>query len=136
MLGACKYCGQVGAVEVKNEQTASAIATKVCDCEEAKRARKQEEMEQDEIERRAGSIELACNVIKKIFGEDAEESHMERPHEEIIEKLMELVIMIIDRKLNQVEIKLPSGAKGKISKTANGSIVIQRSKGIVMKQEI
>lgn len=136
MLGACIFCGQIGAIEATNEEIAVKIATKACDCEEAKKARRQEEMEQEEVERRATDIEKACKAIKTIFGEDEEESHIERTSDEVIEELMTIVIMIIDRKLNQVDIKLPSGAKGKISKAANGNIVIQRSKGIVMKQEI
>ena len=136
MIGACIYCGQMGAVEAINEEAAIKITTKTCDCIEARKARRQEEMEAEEVERRANEIEKACRVIKTMFGEDSEESHMERTNDEVIEELMTIVIMIIDRKLSEIQIKLPSGAKGKISKNASGNIVIQRSKGIAMKQEI
>lgn len=136
MVGACIFCGQVGAIDTGNQETANNIATNLCDCEDAKKSRKQQEFEEQQIKRRAADIEKACKTIKKMFSEDSEESHMEKTSDEVIEELMTISILIIDSKLNEVQIKLPTGVVGKISKKSNGNITIQKSKGIVMKQEI
>ena len=127
-LGCCYYCGKTAILnypkeatqEVKNE-----MATKECECTQAK-------IERDkELE-----IERAKERIIQLFGSDAKEMGFEPMPEEEIHRLMNKIVELISNKIIRgVTIEINSETKAKLSVSAKGKINIERAQAIKYKLE-
>lgn len=127
-LGCCYYCGKTAILDYPKEakkETKDEIATKECDCTQAKFERDKE------LE-----IERAKERILQLFGNDARQMGFEPMLEAEIHKLMNTVVELIANKLIRgVTIEINGGTKAKLSVSAKGKINIERAQAIKYKLE-
>lgn len=115
-IGACRFCGQMGQIEVnqpwEREEVNEAV-TEMCDCYEART-----------YTRKKNQKERAHKIIEKQFGAFAAQDEEDRI---VIELLHELSENIIEERIESATISIGRGIKAKISATAKGTIKVERA---------
>lgn len=127
-LGSCYYCGKTAILNYPKEATdeqKNDMATKQCDCVQAKIEREKE------LE-----IERAKERIEQLFGSGAEEMGFEPIPEAEIHHLMNTVVQLIaNRVIRGTTIEINSETKAKLTVSSKGKINIERSQAIKYKLE-
>ena len=113
--GACRYCGQLAQVEVPatwDEDKINELVTEKCECCDA--------VEYAKMKNRKAN---AHEKIVLLFG-----GKSAMPVDDKAEELLHLAVeAAVEWDIEKISVDIKDGTKGKISRTAKGSIKIERS---------
>lgn len=127
-LGCCYYCGNTAILDYPKDATQEVkdqIATKECECTQAKMER---EMEQE--------IQRAKERIIQLFGDESIEMGFEPIPEKRVHSILNTVVELISNKIIRgATIEIDSETKAKLTVSSKGKINIERTQAIKYKLE-
>lgn len=119
IIGACRYCGQMGrtAKSFDHQDEADEWATAHCTCDRAMLERRRKEELAD-----------AHMRIDMLFGEESEEQFgLRSADEETVALLKRAARDIIEGTVSSMQLKHPSYGKAEIGKSSKGTVTVKRS---------
>lgn len=121
IIGACRFCGQIGTSDrgFSSQMEADEYATQWCGCDEAQAYREKLE-----------AMESAKASIRMLFGSGCEKYSFTPIPDDALFMLEGLVDSIGAGYITSVGLKLQCGDSAKVSVTAKGAIKVNRSKNI------
>lgn len=115
VTGTCRYCGQMSTIKASEPydgQEADALITNYCRCDDARRARKNDEAR--------GNIGL-------MFGEESVEMGFDPEGAQTIEAIDRLIDFVLNGVLMEATARMPGGDTCKIKLDKNGELQVTRT---------
>jgi len=130
-LATCRFCGQTKVVDLDvfpDPTAADEHVSRECGCHGAYEYRQELEREQ--------SLERAKKQIEDLFGKGAPGYGLLSAIDEVKEVLFEAARLVYDFKIKDLTVSISPCVKAKVSRSAKGKIVLNRSDVAAFKQEV
>ncbi|WP_432353878.1 hypothetical protein [Anaerotruncus rubiinfantis] len=137
--GVCRFCGQVKDMPDAGyslQKDLDEIATRQCECLDAKSYAADLRRERERIEKRLTAQEQAEDAIDEMFGEQAPGYGKITIKEDTRAHILQTAMMVYDRKMRGATIEVTDGIKVKISRSAKDILKIKRADSSEWEQEI
>ena len=139
--GICRFCGQIVNVgfrrqffENKDYET-DYIATRCCNCPEAREFNSAEQAREDAEAEREFRLANAKEIIDELFGMSARESELDLTSEAFRNFIYEAAVMVYDGDIRTAQITSNNGITAKIKFTSKDKLSITRSESFRLQQE-